>query len=240
MISPANQLVLNDAINRVVQQRATAADATRNAGLKAAAAPTYAAPKAKAKATAKPKTPKAAAPAATATAAAPAAGTPGASSISPYLTANDLMGLNDQQAAAEGKVNDATAGLQTTAATALNSSGNIERSRVQNVANANNDAAARGIYNSGIRLGNTGMANANAGRGQEQLVRGVALATQQAGNQVTGAKNQLGGYLQALIQKSAENGAALPVDPYSSGNQNGAVNVPGAKTVKAVAKGAVK
>lgn len=153
------------------------------------------------------------------------------STITPYLTSTDLMGLNDAQANAEGAISAAKSDYVKTAANAFSSSGDIERNRVANVSAANDNAAGRGIYNSGIRQGNVGMANTAAARGQAGLQQTLALADQDRSVQTNNAKQALGGYLQALIGKSAENGAALPVDPY----QNGASNVPGAATMKKVA-----
>lgn len=226
MLSLQNQELLTNAIQHVVQTRASSAAAAQQAALRPAAAAAKK-PATKAGAAKKAAKPKAAA-------AAPGAADP---SITPYLTANDLMGLNDQQSSAENTISDAKAGITNAAANAFAASGNIERGRVADVSGANDDAAARGIYNSGIRQGNVGMANTNAARAQTAENTKLALATQQGYNQANGAQQHLTGYLQALAAKSAENGAALPVAP---GNQNGATNVVGAKTVRKVARKGMK
>lgn len=148
------------------------------------------------------------------------------SAITPYLNSGDLMGLNDATTAFETANSNATAGYANAAANALKAKGDIERSRVANVSDANNDAAARGIYNSGIRTGNVGMANTDAARAQSENVGGLALAGAQALGQKTVAKDAAARYQQALIQKAAENGMALPVAPDQG------VNVPGVATAR--------
>lgn len=215
MISQANHLILNNAVQAVQAQRASQAAAAQSMsekrlGLTAKAKPA-AAKKPAAKKPAK------------------AASSPG---VTPYLTATDLMGANDQVAAAEN-ANTASRGALTSAAfTAIKNAGDIERARVQNVSDVNNDAAARGIYRSGIRYGGVGMANSGAARGQLDNRGALALAAQQSVAQQANTQSQLTGYQQALVAKAAENGAALPVDPY----QNGATNVRGAATKKKVTR----
>lgn len=152
-----------------------------------------------------------------------------ASTITPYLTSSDLMQASDAQALAENTENDATLGLITSAADAKVRSGDLERSRVRGVSGANNDAAARGLENSGIRAGNVGMVNASAARGQSQLNNDLAMAGAATNTKVMAARNQLARSMQAMVARAAENGAALPVDPYSNGPGRGA-NVPGTVT----------
>lgn len=149
--------------------------------------------------------------------------------ITPYLTATDLMGASAQTAAAERADTAAQFGLATAAANAVQNKGDIERSRVSNVADVNDNAAARGIYNSGIRTGGVGMANTTAARGHERNQAALAMAAQQSTAQSNSAKQELAAYMQALAAKAAENGMALPVAP-----QNGAVNVKGSATAKKV------
>lgn len=215
--------MLTAAIQHVVQTRTSAAQSSQQAAQQAALKPAAAAAKKPKAAAAK----KAAAPK-------PAAADQG---ITPYLTASDLMGLNDQQAAAEGQISDAKAGITAAAANGMRAYNDIGRRGVADVAAANDDAAARGIYQSGIRRGNVGMAQTNALRDQSAEVTKLGLATQAGYNQANGAQQHLTGYLQALTAQAAENGAALPVSP---GYQNGATNVPGASTVKKVARKAMK
>lgn len=221
VISLQNQELLTAAIQHVVQTRTSAQQSSQQAAQQAALRPAAAGAKPKAASTKK----------AAKKAAAPKAADQG---ITPYLTSTDLMGLNDQTAARDNTVSDAKAGITNAAAEGFKNYNDIGRQGVANVAAANNDAAARGIYDSGIRAGNVGMAQAAALRGQSAEVTKLALAGQQGFNRANGAQQQLSGYLQTLTAKAAENGAALPVAP---GNQNGATNVPGAKTIKQVAKG---
>lgn len=152
-----------------------------------------------------------------------------ASTITPYLTAADLMQVSDAQTLAENTENDATLGLVTTAANAKVRSGDLERGRVRAVSGANDDAAARGLYQSGIRAGNVGMANAAAARGQAGVNNELAMAGAGTNAKIMAARNQLARSMQAMTARAAENGAALPVDPYSTGRMQGA-NVPGSVT----------
>lgn len=231
MISLQNQELLTAAIQHVVQTRTSAVQSSQQAAQQAALKPAAAAAKKPKAAATKTAAKKAAAPK-------PAAAASGADQgITPYLTASDLVGLNDQQAAAEGTIANAKAGITTAAAEGMKNYNDIGRRGVADVAAANNDAAARGIYQSGIRRGNVGMAQTAALRDQSAEVTKLGLATQNGYNQANGAQQHLTGYLQALTAQAAENGAALPVSP---GYQNGAQNVPGAATVKKVARKAMK
>ncbi len=153
------------------------------------------------------------------------------STITPYLTAADTLDVGDRQAAAQMAESDATLGLITSAADARVRSGDIERGRVRGVSDANNDAASRGLEDSGIRAGNVGMENAAAARGQTGVNNDLAMAGSTANSKIMAARNALARSMQAYVAKAAENGAALPVDPYSNGPAPGA-NVRGAVTKK--------
>lgn len=149
------------------------------------------------------------------------------STITPYLNANDLLGVSDAVSTAENKDAEARMGFATAAANALVAAGDTERGRVRGVAGANDDAAARGLYASGIRASNVGAVNSDAARRQADLQGGLRIDAANAVTQRLGAKSQLASYLQAAAAKAAENGAALPVAP----DQYGA-NIPGAATKK--------
>ena len=164
-------------------------------------------------------------------AAKPAAGGAPGAAAQPYLTGSDLMAVSDRTAQAENTDAEAKFGYAQAAADALKASGDIERSRVAGVSAANDDAAARGLYDSGIRAGNVGMANSAAVRGQSQVQGALAQSAVQAIAQRQAARNQLGDFLGATTVKAAENAAALPVDPYSQSAAPGA-NVKGAATVR--------
>lgn len=173
---------------------------------------------------------------------APTGAKPGAASkaaqaaITPYLTGDDLLGVSNATAQAENTDSDARFGYAQAAGNALKASGDIERGRVAGVSSANDDAAARGLYDSGIRAGNVGMANSGAVRGQSQVQGGLAQAAVQAVSQRQAARRQLNDYLGAATVKAAENGASLPVapDPYNAASAPGA-NVKGTATVKRAA-----
>lgn len=152
-----------------------------------------------------------------------------ASTITPYLTADDIMRVADAEEAASSTENDATLGLITAGANAKVSAGDIERDRVRGVSGANDDAAARGIFRSGIRAGNVGKVLSAAGRAQAGVNDQLAMAGAQANSQIMGARNRLARHAQGMVAKAAENAAALPVDPYSNGPARGA-NVKGAVT----------
>lgn len=153
------------------------------------------------------------------------------SAITPYLTGEDLMGVSGAVAGAENADAEAKFGYARAAGDALKASGDIERSRVAGVSNANDDAAARGLYDSGIRAGNVGMANSAAVRGQSQVQGGLAQAAVQSIAQQQAARRQLGDYLGAATVKAADNGRALPVDPYAQTPGQG-TNIKGAATAK--------
>ena len=153
------------------------------------------------------------------------------STITPYLNANDLLGVSDAVSTAENTDADARMGFATSAADALLAAGNTERARGKGVAGANEDAAARGLYASGIRERNIGAVNMDAFQRQADLQGGLRIDAANAVTQRLGAKNQLASYLQAAAAKAAENGAALPIDPYQTSSAPGA-NVPGAATKK--------
>lgn len=157
------------------------------------------------------------------------------SGITPYLTGTDLLGVSDATAQAENADSSAKFGYATAAANAMQAAGDTERARVAGVSGANDDAAARGIYSSGIRAGNVGTANSAAARGQSAIQGGLAQAGVQAVAQRQAARNQLKDYLSAMTTKAAENGAALPVAPdaYNASAKPGA-NVKGASTTKKV------
>lgn len=255
MISAANQLLLQQAIERVQQKRATQQQQTAAAAQAAVTAKV--APGAKSKSGAKSQTKTAAAktPASKSTAEAGVATTaqPGSSGITPYLEADDLMAVADRNQVDDTSVADTNYEAEATYANALRSAGDIERGRGKNVSAANDDAAARGLYDSGIRAGNVGMANADAARAQTDLLgaTGAAKARQLATlGRIEQGRAQ---FSQAMIQKAAENGMALPVDPYDGAGapngtsptrvkaaqnqrkapgQNGAANVRGAATLK--------
>lgn len=152
------------------------------------------------------------------------------STITPYLTADDLMQANAVGTSNENAVSDANMGFSRAAADALHGANNVEQQRVQNVSAANWDAGSRGIYASGIRQGNVGMANANAARSQAGLNSNLALAAAAAVGQRRSAEQNQAGFMQGMVAKAAENGAALPVDPYD----NGGGNVKGAVTKRKV------
>lgn len=218
MISPANALILDAAIQHVKESRAAA---QANAAAAAQAKPAANKPAANKPAAKKPAAKKG-----------PAKKPAAKSSITPYLTATDLMNYGDQTAARENSDTASRYGVANAAAAAIQNVGDIERSRVAGVSNANNDAAARGIYRSGIRAGNVGTANSAAARAQLANAGALALAHQQGVAQQANTASQMTSYQQALVAKAAENGAALPVDP---GYKVGA-NVKGAATKKKAGK----
>lgn len=151
-----------------------------------------------------------------------------ASTITPYLTATDLMGVSAAKAQQENTDSAARNSLDTATADAFRASGDVNRATVRNVSDANNDAAARGIYRSGIRAGNVGQAQAQGARGIAAIQGSLGLAAAQSIAARAAAKSQLGDFMTAMTAKAAENGAALPVDPYSGKGSN----VPGAATLK--------
>lgn len=151
-----------------------------------------------------------------------------ASTITPYLTADDLLGVSAAKAQQENTDAAARNGLDVATADAYRASGDINRATVKNVADANNDAAARGIYRSGIRAGNVGQAQAQGTRGIAAVQGSLGMAAAHSIAARAAAQSQLGDFMSAMTAKAAENGAALPVDPYSG---RGA-NVPGAATLK--------
>lgn len=155
------------------------------------------------------------------------------STISPYLTSTDLLDVGTATANAENADSTAKFGLANAAANALRTSGDIGRATTKNVTAANDDAASRGLYDSGIRAGNVGMAQAEGARGQQGVRDSLAMAAAQSIAQRNAAKQQLGQQLQIYTQRAAENGAALPVDPYNSSPLPGA-NVKGAATARKV------
>lgn len=162
------------------------------------------------------------------------------STITPYLTGSDLLNTSQEVAGAENADTAVQQNYATAAANAIQKKGDIERGRVADVAGANNDAAARGIYQSGIRAGNVGMANTGAARAQEQNLSGLALTAAQAIAQRNQIGQQQKDYFSGLVQKSADNGMALPVNPYdnNAGNVQGAATLPRAAAAKAATKGA--
>lgn len=242
MIGERSALLLDNAIAAVQQKRAASA-ASKAVFAQAATGKSGAKPKAKAKlgmmtakklSTAKPaaagdkmaaKTLSTAKPAGT------AASDPDA--ITPYLTADDLLGLADQTATAEETKAAAKAQYDTLVADTSMANDDINRRTVRNVADANNDAAARGIYSSGIRAGNVGMAQSEGQRDLSANAGRIGLAATQVLAANAGADRRLAGYQQGLASKAAENGAALPVDPYA-GNIKGAPTPKKLKPKKAV------
>lgn len=152
-------------------------------------------------------------------------------SITPYLTAGDLMDTSNAVANAENTVSDSRLGVARAGFEGLQAAGDVERGRVANVAGANDNAAARGLYDSGIRTGNVGTANTAAARSQLALQKGFQLTAAGAAQKQNAAKQQLGDFLKIAAVKAAENGASLPVDPYSTGAGQGS-NVPGTPTMK--------
>lgn len=151
--------------------------------------------------------------------------------ITPYLASQDLMNLGDDVAAAENATTNSKFALETAKADSVGrTQQNVEDWRA-GVANANDDAAARGLYNSGIRASNVSKANTSAVRSELANKAALSMAAIQAGVQQNAAKQQLARKLQGYVALSAERGAALPVAPQS---QNGATNVPGAATVAKV------
>ncbi len=213
MISEANKALVFNAIQSVQQKRASAAQAL--------AAATKGA---QGKLTGGGKTPVKKPAAKKPTKAGPAP-EPG---ITPYLTATDMMGVGDAQAAYDRAVSEATFGEKKAQADAQVAAGDIERGRVKSVEDIGGNAAARGLFDSGIRTGGVGMANSGAARAQQQVQGGLALTVDQAGAQRDMARRALESYMQASAAKSAENGMALPVNP----SQNGATNIVGAATKK--------
>ncbi len=148
--------------------------------------------------------------------------------ITPYLTAADLMEVSRATADAENTDSAAKGALDVAAANAYARAGDIGRETTHNVRNANDDAAARGIFKSGIRDGNVGMAQSAGVRGLTALDGSLKLAADQSIAARAAAKSQLGDFMTAMTARAAENGAALPVDPY----QGQGANVPGAQTLK--------
>ena len=226
MLSPAAKSTLAVAIDGVKMKRANDKQAAQQRQQAAIAAVSGKALTGKSKAGAKPKArPKAR----------PKAGAKPKSTITPYLTSSDLMEVSNATSAAENADSSAKFGLANAAANALRATGDIERGRVKAVSGANDDAAARGLYDSGIRAGNVGMANASSARGQQGVRDSLAMSAAQSVAQRNGARQQLGSQLQIMAQRAAENGAALPVspDPYSSAPRPGA-NVRGAATLRKI------
>jgi hypothetical protein len=201
----STQVILNDQNARAT----VAASATKSAG---ATKPKAAA---KAKAATKPKS---------------ATKVP-ASTITPYLTSGDLLDTSAATAAAENAKSDANFAYAGAAANAKQQLGDIGRATVANVAGANDDAAARGIYDSGIRAGNVGMAQQAGVRQATDVATNLRLSAAQAIARRNAANTQLGDFMTGITARAAENGAALPVDPYSSAKAPGA-NVKGAATTR--------
>lgn len=252
MISPFNQELLAQAVEAVRERRANTAAAAMQQQQTSQAqgfdmAKTKMGLSAKSKMGAKPGAAKKAATKKTA-AKKPAATQASMSDISPYLDSDDLMSMADRGQADDTAVANTNFMYETAAATALRDAGDVERGRVKNVSGANDDAASRGLYNSGIRAGNVGMANSDAARNQSEIVG--ALSVQKAKQQadLAGIAQGRAEFSQAMIARAAENGMALPVDPYDGGgaspsrakaaqaqrkspSQNGAANVKGAATL---------
>lgn len=160
----------------------------------------------------------------------PAAKVP-AAAITPYLTSNDLMDVSTMQSNAENTDRAARDSFQNTAANASAQLDDIGRSWQSNVAGANDDAASRGLLDSGIHAGNVGMANANASRSALRVRDQVGLALQQQAATRAAAKAQLAQQLGVMAGRAAENGMALPVDPYAAAPVQG-TNVKGAATTR--------
>ncbi len=172
---------------------------------------------------------------------------PGSQDITPYLESGDLMAMADRGQADDTAVADTNFAYEVAAANAIRQSGDVERGRVQNVAGVNDDTAGRGLYYSGIRQGGVGMANANAARGQADIQGSLAMDKAKQQTSLAGVAQGRAEFQQAMVARAAENGMALPVDPYGAGasparagaaqaqrnspGQNGAVNAPGAATV---------
>lgn len=154
-----------------------------------------------------------------------------ASTITPYLTSADLMETSNAVSNAENTVTGANFGFATAAADALRAQGNIGRSGVAAVAGANDDAASRGLYDSGIRAGNVGMAQQATARGQQGARDALAMSAAQSIAQRNAAKQTLGSQLSIMTQRAAENGMALPVDPYAKAPVQG-TNVKGTPTAR--------
>lgn len=247
MISVANQLLLQQAIEATRQKRATQHQTVVTAAQAAVTARTAAAAPVKVKSVSKAK------PASKPAAKKPTATQPGSGAISPYLESADLMEMADRGQADDIDVANTNYAYETAAADAIRNAGDAERGRVKNVAGANDDAAARGLYDSGIRAGNVGMANADAARQQAEIAGGLGVAKARQIATLGGITQGRATFTQAMIAKAAENGMALPVDPYDgnsasapkspssvkaaekqrkSPSQNGAVNVRGAATLK--------
>jgi len=151
--------------------------------------------------------------------------------ITPYLTSPDLMEVSNMTSAAENTDRQARHSFQQVAAEGGAAIDDIGRSWQSNVAGANDDAAARGLYDSGIREGNVGMANANASRQALRVRDTVGLALQQQAATRAAAKSQLASQLSVMAGRAAENGMALPVDPYAATPGQGS-NVKGAQTTR--------
>lgn len=237
MIGERSALLLDNAIAAVQQKRAaTAANKAAMAQAAAGKSATKAKPKpgtmtAKKLSTAKPPAAGDKMGAKTLSTARPSGGAPAAdpNAITPYLTGDDLLGLADQTATAEETKSAARAEYDTLVANTSLANDDINRRTVRNVADANNDAAARGIYSSGIRAGNVGMAQSEGQRDLSANAGRLSLAATQVLAANAGADRRLAGYQQGLASKAAENGAALPVDPYAG-------NIKGASTPKKLKK----
>lgn len=151
--------------------------------------------------------------------------------ITPYLASQDLMSLSDDVAAAENTATNSKFALESAKVDSARRTADNTQNWVAGVSSANDDAAARGIYDSGIRASNVSKVNTAATRDELANKAALSMAGIQAGVQQNDARQQLARKLQGYVALSAERGAALPVAP---GNENGATNVPGAATAAKV------
>ncbi len=183
---------------------------------------------------------------------------PGPQDIAPYLESDDLMAMADRGQADDTAVADTNFAYEVAAANAIRGAGDVERGRVASVAGVNDDAAGRGLYYSGVRQGGVGMANADAARRTGDLQSALAVDKTKQQSSLAGIAQGRAQFAQAMIARAAENGMALPVNPYDgaapaaatpapagasgarqraaeaqrkSPSQNGAANVKGAVTL---------
>ncbi len=182
----------------------------------------------------------------------------GAQDITPYLESEDLMAMADRGQADDTAVADTNFAYATAAANAIRDSGDVKRAGAANVASLNDDAAGRGLYYSGIRRGAVGMAIADTDRRAGSIESDLEVRKTKQLDELAKIDQGRAQFAQAMIARAAENGMALPVNPYDgaapaaatpapagasgarqraaeaqrkSPSQNGAANVKGAVTL---------
>ncbi len=147
---------------------------------------------------------------------------PGSQDITPYLESDDLMAMADRGQADDTAVADTNFAYEVAAANAIRGAGDVERGRVASVAGVNDDAAGRGMYYSGVRQGGVGMANADAARRTGDLQSALAVDKTKQQSSLAGIAQGRAQFAQAMIARAAENGMALPVNPYDGAAPAGA------------------